>query len=45
MSTDCTNPKGHSYYVNGHVARCQNSGCNKIQTYNPQTRTWEDAKK
>lgn len=43
--TDCTNPKGHSYYNNGHVAKCQNHGCGKVQIYNPATKTWEDAKK
>lgn len=45
MATDCTNPKGHTYLNNGHVSKCQNSGCGKVRLYNPVTRTWEDAKK
>lgn len=43
--TDCTDPEGHVYYQNGHVARCQNPGCNKVQTYDPLTKQWTDAKK
>lgn len=44
--TDCTDDEeGHKYIQSGHVARCQNKGCNKTQTYNPLTKSWEDAKK
>lgn len=42
---DCTNPAGHMYLHNGHVAKCQNSGCGKVRTYDPVTKTWKDSKK
>lgn len=42
--TDCTNPEGHEYLVNGHVAKCQHKKCGKVQTYNPVTRKWENTK-
>ncbi len=41
---DCTNPAGHNYQINGSVAKCQNSGCGKVQIYNPATKSWEAKK-
>lgn len=38
--SDC---KGHEYIVNGHVARCKH--CDKVQTYDPFNKKWNDAKK
>lgn len=42
---DCTNPAGHNYVVSGHVSKCRNSGCGKVQIYNINTKSWNDAKK
>lgn len=44
MSQTCTNPAGHNFMVNGHVRKCSNSQCGKVQTFNPKTKKWVDAK-